>query len=519
MTAEGQEQIVGTDNTVTHDLVPPSAGAMIMSLRALGYSFQAAIADLVDNSISAGASRIEISMHWEEEHSVISVLDNGRGMTRETLVNAMRAGSTSPLEARTPGDLGRFGMGLKTASFSQCRCTTVATRVAGGGMEVRRWDLDHVAATGEWRLLHGFQPGSDVLARPLEDLPHGTLVLWERPDRLVGSVAGNAAARQRVHRQFLENAERLEHHLATTFHRFLRGAGRRQILLNGHPVAPWDPLLGDWETIFQLPEERLVLDGLGIRVQGTVLPHPSRIEPGREQEAAGPGGWNRQQGLHIYRDDRLLVAGGWAGLGLEADDRFRLARVRVDIPSALDQQWGVDIRKSRVTVPAALRDDLRRIARMTRDHALQVYRHRVQHLTGGQTPGSSESLWQVHSSAAGYRHRINRAHPMVQALRQAGAAPRQLTDTLLTLIEQTLPVERIWMTGAVAEQAPTTPPPDALPGEIADLAREVLRGLIGSGMDTEQAVLRIRLMEPFCDCPQHLLLNALIGRGHHDTNN
>lgn len=496
MNAQGSAQ--GEGETIPdHDLAPPPAAAMIEAMRALGYSFQAAVADIVDNSISAGATHIGITTHWAGEETWISIVDDGRGMDREELINAMRPGSFSPLMPRGKGDLGRFGMGLKTASFSQCRRLTVASRVAGGTIEVRRWDLDHVAATGEWQLLRSTAPGSEVHLAALDSMAHGTMVLWEIPDRIIGGIPPGEPAMKRARRQFFGQVETLEHHLATTFHRFLRGSGRRTITLNGNELAPWDPLLGGWESIAQLPEERLHLDGHAITVQGTILPHPSRIEAERLAEAAGPGGWNRQQGFHVYRDGRLLSAGGWLGLGLEQDDRYRLARVRVDIPSALDQQWGVDIRKSRVTIPPALRDDLRRIARMTRDHALNVYRQRSRNAPA-PNPGEPVSLWLISPTGhGGYSYRINREHPLVDVLRQGDPAQRQAADAFIDLTCRTLPVERIWMTGP--EEPPATTP-SLSPADI-DLARRIHASLVASGLSTGQALLRLSLMEPYADFP------------------
>lgn len=483
--------------TPEHDLAPPPAAAMIEAMRALGYSFQAAVADIVDNSISAGARHIDITTHWEGPGTWISIVDDGRGMNRDDLVNAMRPGSFSPLMARARGDLGRFGMGLKTASFSQCRRLTVASRVTGGTVEVRRWDLDHVAAAGEWQLLRSAAPDSQLHLEALDGMAHGTVVLWEMPDRIIGRIPPGEPAMKRARRQFFDQVERLEHHLATTFHRFLRGTGRRTIKLNGHDLAPWDPLLGGWESIAQLPEERLHLDGHAVTVQGTILPHPSRIEADRMAEAAGPAGWNRQQGFHVYRDGRLLSAGGWLGLGLEQDDRYRLARVRVDIPSALDQQWGVDIRKSRVAIPPALRDDLRRIARMTRDHALNVYRQRSRSVPT-PNPGEPVSLWLISPTGqGGYSYRINREHPLIHVLRQGDPARRAAIDAFIDLTCRTLPVERIWMNGPDESTATTSP----LSADDLNLAQRILTSLVASGLPAEQAVLRLSLMEPYADHP------------------
>ena len=469
---------------------------MIEAMRALGYSLQAAIADIVDNSISAGARHIDVRLEWRDGRAAISILDDGRGMDRETLINAMRPGSHNPLEVRSPGDLGRFGMGLKTASFSQCRCVTVATRTTDTPLEVRRWNLDHVAATGEWQLLRGFEPGSEAQADRLATVTHGTLVLWNRLDRLTGSVGSDVASQHRARTQFLAQIRRVEQHLGMTFHGFLSGRGKLKITLNDQEVAPWDPLLSERENIEQMPEERLWLDGQAIRVQGTVLPHHSRLEGEALREAEGPRGWNSQQGFHVYRDGRLLVAGGWLGLGLERDDRFRLARIRIDLPSSLDQQWGVDIRKSRVTVPPSLRTDLKRIAELTRARALRVYRHRAR-LLAPRSAGEPQSLWSVRSTPGGYRHEIDRTHPLVQILQKVSGATAAL-DALLHLIEETLPVERIWLTEATRDQ---TAPPDGDQEAIRRRMAEVHAVLVASGMGSQEALVVVRGMEPFCNYP------------------
>ncbi|MFD2608961.1 ATP-binding protein [Deinococcus taklimakanensis] len=499
MSDHGSAQ-AGGELALDHDLAPPPAAAMIEAMRALGYSVQAALADIVDNSISAGARRVGIRMDWRDGQPVVTVLDDGRGMNREGLINAMRPGSVNPLLARARGDLGRFGMGLKTASFSQCRRLTVATRMAGGSIEVRRWDLDHVANTGEWQLLRGFQPGSEWQVAPLEDMDHGTLVLWEHLDRLTGSVDADPASQQRALTQFTGQIRKVEQHLSMTFHEFLTGRGRITLNLNGEAVRPWDPLLASRDFIEQQPEELLRLDGHIIRVQGTVLPHHSRLEGEDLKEAEGPRGWNTQQGFHVYRDNRLLVAGGWLGLGLERDDRFRLARVRVDLPSGLDGQWGVDIRKSRVTVPPALRAPLKRIAELTRERALQVYRHRARLLPAGRNGGTDEptSLWAVRGTSQSYRHEIDRTHPLVQAIRQVPGA-RPALDALLDLIETTLPVERIWLTEATREHTPPASGADLI--ALQRTLSNVVAVLVSNGYSDQEALVLARGMDPFCHHP------------------
>src|SRR5581483_11959382 len=170
-----------------YDMVPPEPGTLIESLRAFGYTPQAAIADLIDNSITAGAKNIWVSFTWNGADSYVRVRDDGKGMTPVELVSAMRAGSQSPLKQRHRKDLGRFGLGLKTASFSQCRVLTVSSKTSGSSITTKRWDLDYVGRVSELRLLHGPASGSEQRISEINEQECGTVVLWENMDRIVGN--------------------------------------------------------------------------------------------------------------------------------------------------------------------------------------------------------------------------------------------------------------------------------------------------------------------------------------------
>lgn len=168
-----------------YEEVPPRADAMIASMRAMGYDLPTAIADLIDNSISAKAGQIRIDYHWSGPDSWIRILDDGVGMTEKRLKEAMRLGSQSPDEERSPEDLGRFGLGLKTASFSQCRILTVHTKTPEGEISTRCWDLDHVEQSKKWELGTSVSDDTAKLLSPLDDISHGTIVLWQKLDRVI----------------------------------------------------------------------------------------------------------------------------------------------------------------------------------------------------------------------------------------------------------------------------------------------------------------------------------------------
>ncbi len=212
---------------------------MVEALRGLGYNTQTALADIIDNSVSAGASEVRIEFIWAQSGSRITCLDNGIGMSANGLDLAMRLGERNPLEERSKSDLGRFGLGLKTASFSQCRRLTVAT-IGTDGMQSLRWDLDYLANSpnGGWHLLEGLHPGSEGYMEQLSIADRGTLVLWEELDRII--TPGSTV------QDFLDLSDRVEQHLGMVFHRYLEGnRPRLKILLNGQPVKPWDPFMTD----------------------------------------------------------------------------------------------------------------------------------------------------------------------------------------------------------------------------------------------------------------------------------
>src|SRR5439155_5662342 len=165
-----------------YEIANPKPAALIESLRSIGYNLPTAIADIIDNSITAGASEAKIECYWSGSDSWIAISDNGRGMSDQTLSQAMRPGSENPLDHRSTHDLGRFGLGLKTASFSQARRLTVFSR-HNDQKSVREWDLDYVEKTNEWRLLTDASPEAKLCLERLHLNQFGTVVLWTKLDR------------------------------------------------------------------------------------------------------------------------------------------------------------------------------------------------------------------------------------------------------------------------------------------------------------------------------------------------
>jgi hypothetical protein len=481
--------------TPVAEVVDPRADALIESLRAFGYSTETAVADLVDNSISAKASHVAVQFQWAGQASWVAVVDDGTGMTEAELREAMRVGTGNPLEVRERRDLGRFGLGLKTASFSQCRLLTVASAVTPGRSTTRVWDLDHVGRTQRWELLAEAGPRSAGIRDRLLGDAAGTLVLWERLDRIVGTRAADAEVTER---HFYQVVERVAAHLGVVFHRFLTATGRVSITVNGQPVKAWDPFGSDHPATQILGEELLDRDHL-ILVRPHVLPHPSKLTKQREAELAGLKGWVAQQGFYVYRNRRLIVAGDWLGLRLPRLRSARLARIQLDLPNTLDQEWQIDVRKSVARPPAELTDQLLRIAEFTRQRSEEVYRHRGKVVQRSSTGGVTYA-WEQVVSQGRVSYRINRDHPMVAELAGTqGVAPA--VETMLRLLEETVPVPLILQEHATGESRHAEPFEGPARDALRRVAVALVRSLRAEGLTQGQISARMLVTEPFADHP------------------
>ncbi len=475
---------------------------MIESLRAVGYTPQTAIADLIDNSIAAHASHIWLKFWWDGRESWVSITDDGDGMNSIALTEAMRPGTIGPLETRNPEDLGRFGLGLKTASFSQCRQLTVGSRFdAEHDISYRRWDLDYVQQTNRWRLLTSPRPQAMDKFDKLASMASGTTVLWESMDRLVGNVDSD---NNRAHNRFLEIVDDVESHLSMVFHRLLAGSNpqlRMSIDCGTGPQAikPWDPFLANHPATTPTPPETLKLAEGNIAIRGYVLPHKSRFEtPEQHTKAGGPGGWNARQGFYVYRNNRLVVAGSWLGLGQGGtpwtrEEHYKLARIAIDIPNTMDFSWHLDVKKSDARPPAEIRDRLKSLALQVRSQAKQVFSHRGSNAPTGKHD-ELPPIWRTQTIDNRPIYRIDRKHPFTaRTIKELPKDARQYFSALITLIEQTVPVDRIWIDAAEAPDTHPKPFEYSPDSELAEFTRAWYSTMVqDQGLTPDQAKDRIR---------------------------
>lgn len=350
---------------------------MIRSLRDLGYEFAAAIADLIDNSVEAKASTVRVTVEWDGSSSYVLIADNGEGMRTEQLQEALRFGSERHYE---DADLGKFGLGLKTASLSQCLRVTVATRWNPNRADILAycWDVDHIEATNKWEVLSVKAVDLPTHVRlHLKETP-GTVVIWERLDRLIGYKNPDG---EPARKQLLGMARELEEHAAMVFHRFLSGEvrGRRlAIYVNDNKVEPWDPFARKEGKTQRLDSRTFRLEGEKGRgdvvVEPYVLPSQAMFTSTEAfNRASGPKKWNAQQGFYIYRADRLIQSGGWSGIRA-TDEHRKLSRIAVSFNPKLDDEFKINVPKMRVLLPSAIRDDIDKFTRPAVKLAEDVYR-------------------------------------------------------------------------------------------------------------------------------------------------
>ncbi len=429
--------------------IPPKAAALIGSLRGLGYSPETALADLIDNSITAGATTVSIDLQWHDGVPVAALLDDGHGMDEDRLADALRLGGDGPARHRSEDDLGRFGMGLKTASLSQSRRLVIVSKTTKG-LSAASLDVSVVETRGWVAVIPDRLPDHPFIAT-LQAQVSGTLIIWDEIDELSGLAGLPKDA-------FYLRLEDIRAHLRMVFHRFVNGdATKLTILLNERPIKAWDPFQAAHPATTEMPLERIRHAGSSFVVKPYVLPHRDRFANEAEYNAAGgPGGWGARQGFYVYRGRRLLVAGSWLGLGgartWTRDEASRLARVMVDLPTGLDRDWRIDVRKSQARPPGTLRARLTAIAGRCRAEARDVFAFRGQ---GPRLRGASHTapaVWIAAQGPTGTRYRINRDHPVIVACREAASGVRPL-NAVLSIIERSVPVERIWLDVSESEGA------------------------------------------------------------------
>jgi hypothetical protein len=419
--------------------LPPDAPVLMESTRAIGYSVETAIADIIDNSIAAKARNIEL-MFYPIGNAYVALIDDGAGMDKDALINAMRYGSKNPLEKRSNGDLGRFGLGLKTASLSQCRRLSVISKKSQSPIVGAQWDLDFIAKTGEWslKILSEDQVSSCPHIELLKSQVSGTIILWEELDRL-------KAGEINFDESFGRQMDRVRQHLSLVFHRYIAGETglkRVDMKINNSPIKSLDPFLIEKSTQI-MDEEIIVIENQKVRVSPFILPHVSQLSEEELKVLGGEEGLRKQQGFYIYRNKRLLTWGTWFRM-MRQGDLSKLARIRVDLPNSLDYLWTLDIKKSMAVPPEIVRKNLAPIIGKIVESSRRTWVYRGKK----ETSDSKVHIWnRIKTREGGIIYEVNRDHPLIESIisNNNGKKLKGILEQVLTQIERGLPLNQLYV--------------------------------------------------------------------------
>ncbi len=436
---------IDSNSTQTTEFISlsPSPTALVESLRSIGYTVETALADIIDNSISAGAVKISVRFRWSEGRPWLAVMDDGCGMTPEKLQDAMRFGSQSPLLKRAKHDLGRFGLGLKTASISQCRRLTVCSK-CGNLTSVCEWDLDYLAseATEQWMLkvINSRERQKDELlvkltADFMNNMSSGTAVIWRGMDAML-------AGTDRIdsERKFSELMSHARDHLETVFHRFLSpdpGFKAVRIDFNNSPLTAFNPFGPNIPARQELPVEKISISGQAIEVQPYVLPHQNKVSRQEYDRYAGEGGYLQNQGFYVYRNRRLIVKATWFRL-IKKEELNKLIRVRIDIPNSLDHFWAINVDKSQVTPPEIVKKQLKNIIQRISGAGKQVYKRKAAKIINRNIV----PVWNREVNEGKISYSVNLSHPLLGGpLNELPPIFRKKIETAFDLVAKSFPTE------------------------------------------------------------------------------
>ena len=471
-------------NTIS---LPPFAPVLMESTRAIGYSVEAAIADLIDNSIVAHASHVDIDF-FPIGDAYISIFDDGEGMDFDTLIKAMKYGSRNSLDVRDEDDLGRYGLGLKMASLSQCRVLTVISKKQGiiNGCQ---WDLNYITnESKDWSLIlldnNAFSKFPNF--KKLESVEHGTLVVWQDLDRL-------AVGESQIEATFREKTETIREHVALVFHRYISGEPglkKLDIRMNELSVEPKDPFLSKKST--QLMDEEIILvRGRKIKVKPFILPHVSKLTKNELKQLGGKDGLRRLQGFYVYRNKRLLVWGTWFRL-MRQGDLTKLARVQVDIPNSLDDLWTLDIKKSTATPPEVVKNNLKIIIDRIAEGSRRTWTFRGKK----EISDTRVHVWDRKIGRNGeIFYEINYNHPMIAEFTNRYPNSQNFLSDILKQIALALPLNQLYIDLTNDEKISNDS--DSNVKDVIELLKKILNA--NPDIDKCDYIETLKTIEPFCN--------------------
>lgn len=475
----------------------PQADTLMGSMRSMGYSFEAAIADVIDNSISANCSTVRVFFPVETPSDLaVGILDDGYGMASEELFEAMRYGSTDSELERDANDLGRFGLGMKAASLSQCRVLTVVSK-QGENVCSYCWDFNYIQIKKQWVVKELNE--TEILKLPyiqeLLGFENGTLVIWQDFDVIYKSSGGM------VYDALNDLKVSVSDNLALIFHNFLNSPAKEKIKIyvNKSKLKPLDPFLESHKKTTMKKERTIAIkDSKGIerliKVRPYVLPFATDLNDEHKRLIGGIESLRTKQGFYVYRNNRLIIWGTWFGMKARAE-LTKNARVRVDIPNSLDDIWSIDIKKQHASIPKQIQRQLRQTVMEAMDISVkkQTHRGRVENID------DIDYIWdRMEGRGHTYYYQINRENKVFQMVRNKMTEEDYgLLELLLKEIEQNVPTHQIYLDKS--NDAISTEEPDDRLDEVFQLGVYMVNaGKMFGEKKIKDIISDLMKIEPFC---------------------
>ena len=410
---------------------PIPARALITGIRAIGYSFSTAVADIIDNSITADAKDVFVESDPLAEIPYFCILDNGKGMDNDGLDNALLLGSDRTDKKDSEKELGRFGLGLKSASLSQCRKVTVATKQRSSQrIFAMRLDLDVIEKDNEYKL-EILNP-AEILALPcvdkLDAFKSGTLVVWNDFDRI---------EKKNFEKNFRQLVADAKKHVELVFHNFYNSI---KIYFNSLRIEKRDPFLRSARGRQPGKTNIVSYNGKKIEITAHTLPYANSLSTEERRLLGNPTSLANDQGFYIYRNKRLISWGGWMRMQPKSELN-KLARVQIDFPSSLDSVWTLDVKKSSAKIPDSLKDAI--FASITE---ATTKSKKATRFPGTREKRGDVPLWERIEERSGViRYQINRKNPaIVQLQENIGKNENDLLGIILSQLESFIPKMRIY---------------------------------------------------------------------------
>lgn len=477
----------------------PCANLLMGSMRSMGYTFEAAIADIIDNSISAHSENVQLLFPTNPlETLALGILDDGEGISNDDLFEAMRYGSSSSEDVRAVDDLGRFGLGMKSASMSQCRVLTVASKYKGK-VSAYTWDFDYILLKKDWII-------KEHTSEEIESIPHmerlksqeqGTLVVWQNFDVLSKSSDGQ------VFETLNEYKDSVSNYMALIFHRFLNSKGKSHfnLFVNNAKISGRDPFLENHPKTTTKKEVQIAIqdsDGVErqILVKPFILPYASDLKKHDRALVGGVESLRSKQGFYIYRSNRLIVWGTWFGMKPRSE-LTKNARIRVDIPNTLDDIWKIDVKKQTAFIPKRIQNQLKRMV----NEAFEISINKQTHRGRRDNLADIDYVWnRIVTRENQYYYQVNRESELFKMVKDhINAEGSVYLDLLVREIEQNLPLQQIYIDKSN----------EAIYDDDEDKASR-LKDILNLGITmidavkslntktTEKAISDLMKMEPFC---------------------